>query len=68
MPELETPEELAEKIANWCGVYGAHGDQYEPDGVRCTDEKPCRSCFVMDLTRRIREAVANEKLLEGKES
>ena len=56
MPNLETPDELADEIANWLGVYGAHDEN-------CTEEKECRCCFVLGLTERIRQAVRNEELL-----
>lgn len=58
MPNLETPEELAEKIADWLGVYGAHGDESNPEGITCTDEKPCRACFVAYRFRARRESTS----------
>ena len=51
MPYLETPQELAEALADLVGVYGGHDDD-EP--------KPCRICWTMDMTDRIRKAVENE--------
>lgn len=58
MPNLETPDELAEQIADWCGVYGAaeHKNDY-PDTCKC------RMCFIGEVVRRIRESVRNEQLL-----
>lgn len=64
MPHLETPEELAEHLADRLGVYGAHGDERNPEGVTCTDEKPCRPCFVMAMAERIRRAVKNERIMK----
>jgi len=57
MPNLETPDELAEEIANKLYIYGSHDDAGE-----CP--KDCRICFTVDLTRRIRESVKNEELLK----
>lgn len=60
MPNLETPDELADHIADLAGIYGAHGEE---ETSTCTDAKPCRVCFVSGMTDRIREAVRNEALL-----
>jgi hypothetical protein len=57
MPHLETPDELADFLADQVGVYGAH-----EDGV-CTEQRPCRPCYVSELTARIRQSVKNEALL-----
>jgi hypothetical protein len=54
MPNLETPDELAENIADLCGVYGGHNED---------EKQPCRICFTGDMTYRIREAVKNENRL-----
>ncbi len=54
MVYLETPEELADKIADWCGVYGSHTDG---------EKNPCRICFVDEVTERIRKSVENEAKL-----
>ncbi len=67
MPYLETPEELADAIADLCGVYG--GCTY-PD-VDTTGNQDCRNCkcrggFVADMTERIRAAVRNERQLNAK--
>lgn len=49
MPYLETPKELAEQIADWCYIYP-------------TDDDPeKRQNFVMEIERRIRECVPNER-------
>ena len=54
MPMIETPAELAEQIATMAGVYGAHCDE---------EEGECRVCFVSGMTQRIRDAVANEHMI-----
>jgi len=58
MPYLETPDELADHLADLLGIYGAHGDQ-------CTEQKPCRVCWVPGMTERIRSSVLNEQRLVG---
>ena len=50
MPYLETPPELADAIANMCGIYGAHDDDV------CTEARPCRCCFATAMAERIRDA------------
>jgi hypothetical protein len=62
MPNLITPPELAEEIANEINRYGVHKPEFENDGEALKD-CPCRMCYVMDLTRRIRESVRNEGML-----
>jgi hypothetical protein len=66
MPNLETPPQLAEVLANEFGIYGAH-----PEGRDDRENCDCRVCFVSSVTERIRQAVLNEHLLarvkEGKE-
>lgn len=59
MPQLETPDELAEQIADWCGVYGSG-----PDGDHPKDCK-CRNCFTFEVEQRIRQSVNNEKIIEA---
>lgn len=51
----ETPTLLADVIADWCGVYGGGPEFGDHD-----DDCPCRICFTIAVTNRIREAVANE--------
>jgi len=58
MSNLETPIELANFIADLCGVYGGGLDSGEHP-----DDCECRSCFVVRMARRIREACANEVLI-----
>lgn len=54
MPHLETPDELADAVANWLDIYGAHSDD---------ESKPCRVCFVFNFSDRVRMAVRNEQTL-----
>ena len=62
MPNLETPDELADAIADLMGSYDAHDDE------RCSDTRTsCRTCLVSKMTDRIRKAVFNEHLLRSKE-
>ena len=58
MPYLETPDELAEQIADWCGVYGC-GNYVAGHFDDCN----CRMCFTGTLAARIRQAVKNEEIL-----
>lgn len=57
MPFIETPEDIAEELADTLGIYGAAKEHNE----NCK----CRVCFVVDMTDRIRQAVRNEHLLFG---
>lgn len=60
MPYLETPGELADAIADLCGIYGAHDD----GAPSCNDpRRSCRMCFTSAMAIRIRGAVANEAVL-----
>lgn len=64
MPFMETPEELADTLADWIGVYGScHSDgkegcRFDRHGAVC-----CRQGFVSDIAERMRIACANEKNL-----
>lgn len=55
MPYVETPQDIAEEVADQIGVYGA-AEEHD-------DDCECRVCFVTGLTERIRISVENEKLL-----
>lgn len=64
MPHIETPEELAEVIADWLGVYGcckSDGDE----GCEFNRDRPfcCRTGFVGELQERIEKSVENQNLL-----
>jgi hypothetical protein len=63
MPYMETPEELAEAIADMCGVYGVPPYDREGHSADCN----CRMCFYGRMENRIREAVKNEKMISGDE-
>ena len=53
MPYVETVNELADAIADLCGVYGVKPvDGTDNHSFDCQ----CRICFVSDMARRIREA------------
>ena len=62
MPHIETPDELAEQVANWLGVYGSGLDDEHDEPLH--EPWQCRVCFTSDLTRRIRQSVANEQALQ----
>lgn len=63
MPVIETPDELAEQIADWCGVYGVftgnEGTENHPNDCKC------RMCFVGMVENRIRQSVTNEHILQN---
>ena len=61
MPNLETPDELADAIADMVGVYGACAEILDEP---CAGK--CRPHFVSEMTNRIREAAANEALLAAR--
>lgn len=63
MPYLETPDELADAIADMVGIYGGcpRGFDGEPD-ADCQECK-CRIGFVAEMTDRIQRSVANERRL-----
>lgn len=58
MPYIETPQELAERIADWAYVYGAGPDGDHPDDCKC------RMCFVEMVEKRIWQAVENGAKLQ----
>lgn len=61
--ELETVDDLANKICDWVGCYGACKHTIDGDG--CEDENPfcCRIGAMLTLPDRIRKAVDNDILL-----
>lgn len=65
---IETVEDLAEKMADWLGIYGGCKNIHENDD-NCTYDKCkpfcCRQGFVGAMEERIRESVENEKKLES---
>jgi len=58
MPYLETPNELAEDMADKLGIYGAHAED---------ELRECRVCFVPRMAERIRIAAKNEIFLAESE-
>jgi len=54
MPYLETPRELAEHIADLCGIYGCG-----PEEGDHPDDCKCRICFVVEMQSRILVSVQN---------
>ena len=76
---IETPEDLANQIADWLGIYGAckHGqcqadeclakrDEHCLRGDGCSEDSLfcCRVGFMIDFPDRIRDAVENENKLK----
>lgn len=57
MPYVETPEDLAEFLADAFGIYGAHD-------INESEPCKCRVHWVPTMADRIRKAVENEKKLE----
>lgn len=57
---IEELSDIVEELADDLGIYGAHAEEH-PDG-QCE----CRVCFSIQLTDRIRRAIAVEKALEVK--
>ena len=69
MPNLETPDELAEVLADWLGIYrDSRCDNLElatkdETGDTHIDRCDCRVWWTYRMTLRIRKSVANEVLL-----
>lgn len=59
MPTIEVPEEFAEQIADWAGVYGGG----PADGSDHPDDCKCRMCFTEMVTKRIYKSVTNAILM-----
>ena len=62
-PYIETVEELAEQVADWCGVYGGGPENGADHPADCK----CRICFTGMVERRIRASVENDKRLEARD-
>jgi len=61
---IETVEDLADKIADWCGIYGAcKHDETGKQGCELDKDNPfcCRVGFVQVMEKRIIDAVENTK-------
>ncbi len=65
MPYLETPEELADHLADGFYIYGGCTKADDDWRAEC---KGCRICWKEQMTERIRQAVANERQLQAKVS
>lgn len=62
--DIETTNDLAEKLADWLGIYGgckSDGD----NGCTYDKSKPlcCRQGFVESMKERMTEAVENDKVV-----
>lgn len=64
MPYLETVEELAEALADACGVYNQRLILL-PHEQGHADECGCRMCWCGRIELRIRAAVAHEQRLKA---
>ncbi len=64
--QIETVEDLVNKLADMIGVYGACKSQ-DPDGCIHSENNICccRVSFSHQMEERIREAVENDKKLEA---
>lgn len=61
--QIETVEDLANQVADWCGVYGTckaaqRGEDCNAASIMC-----CRVGFMMEFENRLRRAVENEQQL-----
>jgi hypothetical protein len=65
MPYIETPDELADAIADMAGIYGGCNEEENrrENGVIDCTKCTCRIGFVADMSARIWRSVANGKLL-----
>ena len=71
MPHLETPDELAEALADLCGVYAqgihlatmtpAESRQQEDWSADHEGDCACRMCWTGRMEKRLRTAVHNEE-------
>jgi hypothetical protein len=62
MPYLETPQDLAEDIADKLGIYGNI-----PENDEHLDNCNCRLCFVEIMIDRIKNSVINNLSIINKE-
>jgi hypothetical protein len=58
---IETLDDIIEQLADWIGVYGAHGEPDERPGV--IDDLHCRVCFQVSIRQRIEAACNIEALM-----
>lgn len=65
MTKIETPEDLAEWLADQADVYGGcRGITEDNAQGPCPDDVWCRVCWVPDVADRIYRAVENAKKLK----
>jgi hypothetical protein len=59
---IETTDDLCNQLADWIGVYGSCTGE---ESIGCNNTNPlcCRTGFMMEMQRRIYEAVENDKKL-----
>ena len=64
--DIETVEDLTNKIADWIGCYGTCKANGLGDGCEFSESKIncCRVGFNMEMGDRIRQAVENDKQIE----
>ena len=67
MPYIETPEELADHLADLLGIYEDPKHPVSPAGDHM-DGCKCRMCWVSVVADRMRRAVKNEAILEARKS
>ncbi len=73
MPYLQTPDEMADELADLFGIYGSHDERCgywthestaAPIDLKAfIDAKPCRMCWNGIMENRIRATVKNEQRL-----
>lgn len=56
--KIDTPEDLAEEVADWIGIYGNCDQENCQESGRC-----CRAEFTQILAERIRNSVHNENAI-----
>lgn len=64
MPYIETPDELADHIADLAGVYDGCDKANEGEIAEDCRDCNCRVGFVFMLAERIRQSVKNERFSE----
>lgn len=61
MPYIETVDDLAEWLADKCGIWNCGKEVGEHD-----EDCNCRICFIMDLKNRIINSVENTNMIGKK--
>ena len=62
MTLVEIPEELAESIADMIGIHDVPTNDWNPE-IHHKDNCKCRICFVSNMTKRIKDSVKAEYIL-----